>query len=37
MIIEEYINNLPTPEFKITKSKEPQSKNPNLPSLFFLV
>lgn len=35
MILEEIIKELPTPEFKITKKKEPQSKNPNLPSLFF--
>ena len=35
MIIEEPINNLPTPYFKINKSNEPQSKNPNLPPLFF--
>jgi hypothetical protein len=26
---------LPTPYFKINKSNEPQSKNPNLPPLFF--
>ena len=35
MIIEEPINNLPTPYFKINKIKEPQSINPNLPPLFF--
>ena len=35
MIIEEQINNLPTPYFKITKTNEPQSRNPNLPPLFF--
>lgn len=35
MIIEETINNLPTPYFKINKTNEPQSKNPNLPPLFF--
>jgi hypothetical protein len=35
MIIEEPINNLPTPHFKINKTNEPQSKNPNLPPLFF--
>jgi len=35
MIIEETIDNLPTPYFKITKTNEPQSKNPNLPPLFF--
>jgi hypothetical protein len=35
MIIEEPINNLPTPHFKIKKTNEPQSKNPNLPPLFF--
>ncbi len=35
MIIEEPINNLPTPYFKINKTNEPQSKNPNLPPLFF--
>ena len=35
MIIEEPINNLPTPYFKIKKTNEPQSKNPNLPPLFF--
>jgi hypothetical protein len=35
MILEEPINNLPTPYFKINKSNEPQSKNPNLPPLFF--
>ena len=35
MITEEVINNLPTPYFKINKSNEPQSKNPNLPPLFF--
>jgi hypothetical protein len=35
MIIEEQIDNLPTPYFKINKTNEPQSKNPNLPPLFF--
>ena len=35
MIIEEQISNLPTPSFKINKSNEPQSKNQNLPPLFF--
>lgn len=35
MITEEIINNLPTPNFKINKKKEPQSKNPNMPPLFF--
>lgn len=35
MILEEIIKELPNPEFKLTKKKEPQSKNPNLPSLFF--
>jgi len=35
MIIEEEIRNLPTPYFKINKNKEPQSKNSNLPPLFF--
>ena len=35
MIIEEQINNLPTPYFKINKTNEPQSKNSNLPPLFF--
>jgi len=35
MIIEEAITNLPTPQFKINKSMEPQSKNPNMPPLFF--
>lgn len=35
MIIEEVIKNLPTPYFKINKSMEPQSKNPNMPPLFF--
>ena len=35
MIIEEQITNLPTPSFKINKSNEPQSKNLNLPPLFF--
>jgi hypothetical protein len=35
MIIEEEIKSLPTPEFKIRKINEPQSINPNLPSLFF--
>ena len=35
MIIEEPISNLPTPYFKINKTNEPQSKNPNLPPLFF--
>ncbi len=35
MRIEEPINNLPTPYFKINKTNELQSKNPNLPPLFF--
>jgi len=35
MIVEEAISNLPTPEFKIVKRNEPQSKNPNLPPQFF--
>lgn len=35
MIVEETISNLPTPEFKIVKTNEPQSKNPNLPPQFF--
>jgi hypothetical protein len=35
MIIEEQIENLPNPIFKIKKKDEPKSKNPNLPSLFF--
>jgi hypothetical protein len=35
MIIEEPINNLPTPYFKINKTNEPQSKNANLPPQFF--
>ena len=35
MIIEEPINNLPTPYFKINKTNEPQSRNQNLPPLFF--
>jgi len=35
MIIEEPIENLPTPIFKIKKTDEPRSKNPHLPSLFF--
>jgi len=35
MIIEEPISNLPTPYFKINKTNEPQSRNPNLPPLFF--
>lgn len=35
MILEEIIRELPNPEFKLTKKKEPQSINPNLPSLFF--
>ena len=35
MITEEPISNLPTPYFKINKTNEPQSRNPNLPPLFF--
>lgn len=35
MIVEEHIQNLPNPIFKIKKKNEPQSKNQNLPSLFF--
>lgn len=35
MIIEELIDNLPTPKFEINKKIEPQSINPNLPPLFF--
>jgi hypothetical protein len=35
MIIEEPIENLPTPYFKINKSTDPQSNNKNLPPLFF--
>lgn len=35
MIIEEPIENLPTPIFKIKKTDEPRSINSNLPSLFF--
>jgi hypothetical protein len=35
MIIEEPIENLPTPVFKIKKTDEPRSINSNLPSLFF--
>jgi hypothetical protein len=35
MIVEEAIRNLPTPVFPIKKVDEPQSKNPNLPPLFF--
>ena len=35
MIVEEHIQNLPNPIFKIKKKNEPQSKNSNLPSLFF--
>jgi hypothetical protein len=35
MITEEPINNLPTPYFQIKKTNEPQSRNPNLPPLFF--
>ena len=35
MIIEEPIQNLPSPQFKINKTQEPQSKNLNLPPLFF--
>ncbi len=35
MIIEEYIDNLPTPKFQINKKLEPQSINPSLPPLFF--
>jgi hypothetical protein len=35
MIVEEPIENLPTPIFKIKKTDEPRSKNPHLPSLFF--
>ena len=34
-IIEEYIQSLPNPEFKIKKQHEPQSRNPNLPPQFF--
>ncbi len=37
MIIEETIDNLPTPYFKINKTNEAQSKNPNLPPLFLVV
>ena len=35
MIIEETIDNLPTPLFKIKKTDEPRSRNLNLPPLFF--
>ena len=35
MIIEELIENLPTPSFRIKKTDEPRSKNLNLPPLFF--
>jgi hypothetical protein len=35
MIIEEYIDNLPTPKFQINKKLEPKSINPSLPPLFF--
>ncbi len=35
MIIEELIENLPTPLFRIKKTDEPRSKNLNLPPLFF--
>jgi hypothetical protein len=35
MIEEKLINDLILPPFKIIKKKEPQSINPNLPSLFF--
>ena len=35
MIQEAIINSLPPPEFKISKRKEPQSINPELPPLFF--
>ena len=35
MIIETNISSLPTPIFPIKKTNEPQSKNPNLPPLFF--
>ena len=34
-IIEEFINTLPSPEFKIKKQSEPQSNNSNLPPQFF--
>ncbi len=34
MIIEELIENLPTPSFRIKKTDEPRSKNLNLPPLF---
>ena len=37
MIIEKPINNLPTPYFKINKTNERQSKNPNLPPYFLVV
>ena len=35
MIVEEPINTLPEPEFKIIKADEPQSINQSLPPLFF--
>lgn len=35
MIIEEFIDNLPTPKFHFNKKLEPHSINPNLPPLFF--
>lgn len=35
MIIEKPIQTLPPPEFKISKRKEPQSKNTDMPPLFF--
>ena len=35
MITEEPINNLPTPYFKINKTNEQQSKNPNLQPILF--
>lgn len=35
MIEEIILDDLPTPKFKIIKKNEPQSKNPNMPSLFF--
>lgn len=34
-IQETVIDTLPPPEFKINKRKEPSSKNPNMPPLFF--
>lgn len=35
MIIEQPIQTLPPPEFKISKRKEPQSNNTDMPPLFF--